>query len=455
MRSSPRMRSRALLVAALIVVGAASPAQTQERRPSREAAVSFWSTFGDPTLEALVARALRANPELRAAEARTESAQAQRRITALDLAPVVTATGGYSRQQLASASFPGPGGSLPDQELWDAGLRLSWDVDVFGRTRRTLEGRGALVDAAETDEEDARVLLAADVAAAYVELRGAQDRLAVARRNAENQRNTLQVTLDRLEGGSGTALDTERAQAQLSSTLAAIPLLETAAAAARNRIDALLGVAPGSTAIDPASASLQLPDTLVLSGTDAMVRSRPDVRSAERLLAASRAFVGAAKADYLPRISVQGVAGYTATAFDALGAGGTRRYAIGPVISWPLFDLGRVHAGVEAARAGEHEAEARYQQVVLNARAELETALVAYHRSTERVAHLEAAAAASERATELARLRFEEGASDFLQVLDAERTQLDAQDMLAVGRTAATSALVAVYRALGGQWPGQ
>lgn len=452
------MRSAAIRlgIAAALALGLVTAAPADATAQDEPEAVAFWSRFGDPTLEGLIARALDANLDLRAAGARVESARAQRLGSALDLAPAITATAGYSRQQLASATFPGPGGgSLPDQELWDAGLRLSWELDVFGRTRRSLQGRNALVDAAEVDVEDVRVLLAAEVAAAYFDLRGADDRLTVARRNAENQRRTLQVTIDRLEAGRGTALDTERARAQLSSTLAAIPLLETAVAAARHRIDALLGRQPGAEPIDFEGRfpSLLLPDTLALTGTEALIRSRPDVRSAERRLAASSAFVGAARADYLPRLSVTGVAGYTAPAFDALGATGTPRYAIGPVISWPLFDLGRVHAGVEAARAEEDEAAARYDQAVLDARAELETALVAYHRSEERLGHLEDAAAASERATELALLRFEEGASDFLQVLDAERTQLDAQDRLAQGRTEATHALVAVYRALGGRWP--
>jgi outer membrane protein, multidrug efflux system len=185
---------------------------------------------------------------------------------------------------------------------------------------------------------------------------------------------------------------------------------------------------------------------------ETLVRQRPDVRAAERQLAASSAFVSAARAEYLPRISLGGAAGYTASALESLGERGSPRYVVGPVISWPLFDLGRVRAGVDAARAGEAEAAARYRQSVLRAQEEVETSRVGYAKSRERLSHLEEAAAASERATELARLRFQEGATGFLEVLDAERTQLEAQDRLAAGRTEATTGLAAVYRALGGSW---
>jgi len=181
-----------------------------------------------------------------------------------------------------------------------------------------------------------------------------------------------------------------------------------------------------------------------------IVRLRPDVRSAERQLAAGGAFVRAAKAAYLPRVSFAGGVGYVSNAFQSLGNTGTPRYAIGPVISWPALNLGRVKAGVDAARAQESEAEARYNQTQLRAMEEIQSSVITYNRARQSLQHLEDAARASERAAGLARLRFEEGASDFLQVLDAERTMLDAQDRRAAGRTAATTGLVAVYRSLGG-----
>jgi outer membrane protein TolC len=193
-----------------------------------------------------------------------------------------------------------------------------------------------------------------------------------------------------------------------------------------------------------------MPDDVVTGPVDSVVLARPDVRASERRLAAETAFVGAARADYLPRVSVGGTAGFTATELDAVGRSGSGRYAIGPVITWPGFNLGRVKAGVDAARALEDEARSRHEQTVLLAREELRTAMVAYEKARERLTRLAEAAAASHRAAELARIRFQGGVADFLQVLDAERSLLAAQDQLAQGRTDAIAALVAVYRAIGG-----
>jgi NodT family efflux transporter outer membrane factor (OMF) lipoprotein len=296
------------------------------------------------------------------------------------------------------------------------------------------------------------VALASQVAGAYFDLRGVQDRLQVARRNAENQRGTLEVTTNRLDAGRGTALDVERAQAQLSTTLAAIPGLEAEVAAAEDRIAVLTGREPGAFAsqLGERTVPVALPESVIVGRADSVARRRPDVRSAEQQVDASGSFVRAAKADYLPRLALAGGAGYTSSRFDALGDAGTPRYTVGPVLSWPAFDIARVRANADAARAVESEAKARYRQTVLRSIGEVKSSVTTYHKSRERLRHLEDAAAASERAAELARLRFTEGASDFLPVLDAERTLLEAQDRLALGRTQATTALVAVYRATGG-----
>lgn len=414
---------------------------------------------GDPVLDELIATALETNPGVRAVEARIDGARAFRFEAALDLGPRVTAVGGYTRQRISGAAFPDFGdGRLPDQDVWEVGTQLRWELDAFGRLRRSLSGRSALVGAAEEDVGAARVRLAAAVATAYHRLHGDEDRLAVARRNAENQRRTLDLTLERLDAGRGTALDTERARAQLSTTLASVPALEASLAASRHRIAVLLGREPG-TAIEelagtgPPRGLPELPDRLAVPDDASLVMERPDVRGAARRRAAREAFVGSAKAEYLPRLSLQGGAGYTAEAFDAIGDSGTFRYGIGAVVEWPLFDLGRVKSRVDAAQAEEAEARELYANTVLEAREEVETSIITYNMARERLRHLADAAAASERATELARLRFESGATDFLQVLDAERRLLEAQDGLSAGRTEAATALVTVFQALGGAWP--
>ena len=443
------------MVVALAALGAAlSPTRVAAQAAQRGAVstdVTFWRSLGDTTLTRLIATALDANRDLRGVEARIQAARAARTDAALDLAPAVTANAGYSRQRMSSAMVPGAVGRPPEQGLWDAGLQLAWEVDVFGRGRRSLQARSALVASAEEDAQDAGVIVVAEVARAYLELRGTRDRLAVGRRNAENQQRTLELTLARLEAGSGTALDTERAQAQLSSTLAGIPMLESAIAAEQYQLAVLVGLQPTADGVQLADATqpLVLPAELELERPDVVVRRRPDVRSAASRTEAGSALVSAAKAGYLPRISIAAGAGYTSSEFDALGNTGTPRYTVGPVISWPLLDLGRVKTDVDEARAHEAEANAQHDQLVLRAHAEIETSRAGYRSARERLHHLEEAAAASERATELARLRFEEGGTDFLEVLDAERRQLEAQDRLAEGRTQAAHWLVRVYRAHG------
>jgi len=434
---------------ALLIIGGAGPARAQE---------AFWKRLGDTTLERLAGEVGKSNHDVLAARARLRGARASRLQAALDFAPTVTATASYTRQRLAAAGFPGGfGTAFPDQNVWDAGLQVSWELDVFGRIRKSTQGRGALIGAAEEDEQDLEVLLSAELATAYFDLRGAQDRLQVARRNAENQQHTLDVTLQRLEAGRGNEFDSERARAQLNSTLAAVPELEASIDAVEHRIAVLVG--RSATGLkqenaEPAPAPFpELPDSVIVPNPDALVRLRPDVRSAERQLAAGNAFVGAAKAAYLPRIALGGGLGYVSSSFDALGNANTPRYAIGPVISWPALNLGRVKAGVDVARAQEAEADAFYRKTQLQASEEIATSVVAYNKARRSLAYLDVAARASERAAALARLRFDEGVTDFLQLLDAERTMLEAQDRLAAGRTTATTGLVAVYRALGGALP--
>jgi outer membrane protein, multidrug efflux system len=447
-RTRWRRRVQTVLAGAVLSAAVAAPAQAQRVERGDPARLAFWHSFGDATLERLVLDALDANRDIQVAQSRIAAARAVRTHAALDLAPTVHAAAGWNLQRLASAVVPGAPGRLPEQELWDAGLQMSWELDVFGRNRRALQAQGALLSATESDARDVELAIAGAVAHTYFELRGVMDRHAVALQNAENQRRTLELTQLRLDAGRGTALDTERAQAQLSSTLAEIPLLEAGASAARHRLAVLLGRQPDELSIEAAGVAA-LP-ALYLHDVSDVVRRRPDVRSAADRTVAGSAFVGAAKAGYLPRLSIAGSAGYTATAFDALGSSGPARYAVGPVLSWPLLDLGRVKTDVDAARALENEAKAQHEQIVLRAHEEVQTAHSAYEAARARLQHLEDAAAASERATHIARLRYQEGTTDFLEVLDAERRQLEAQDRLATGRTDAALRLVVVYRATGG-----
>ncbi len=431
-----------------------APSATVPVVSSDTAAVAqYWRTLGDSTLERLLLQALAGNLDVQAARARIRGARGAKLESSLDFVPTVTAVGGYTRQRIASASFPIGSGGFPDQDIWDAGFDASWELDLFGRIRRSVQARGALVGAAEEDLRNARVSLAAELARVYFDLRGAQEQLAVAQRNGENQRRTLELTRQRLDAGRGTAFDTERALAQLSITLATIPGLEARVAAAQYRLGVLAGRQPGAAAAELAQAAPlpDLPATVAVATPDSLIRRRPDVAAAERRVAAEHAFVGATKAEYLPRLSVGGTAGFTSAEFGDLAGDGTFRYAVGPVITWPALNLGRVKARVDQSRALEEEARAQYNQTVLLALEEVESALVGYRTSLGRVEQFAQAAASSARAAELARLRFTGGVADFLQVLDAERTQLETESQLVQSRTEASTAYAALYKALGGE----
>jgi len=431
--------------------GAATPVVREQAAAA--GTTDYWTQLGDTTLSRLVGEVARANLDVRSAEARVSAARSAKTRSALDLTPGAIVSGGYARQRLSTATFPGATGVFPDQNVWDAGVTASWDLDVFGQIRQTVQAQGALVSVAQEQLRDVQVSLTAELARTYFELRGAQEQLAVARRNADNQRRTFEITKARLDAGRGSSFDTERAQALLSTTLASIPAHEAQVAAAQYRIGVLVGRPPAAVAaeLDQAAPIPALPDVAAIGTPEEVVRGRPDVAAAERLAAAQGALVGAAKASYLPRITLGGSAGYAAPEFRAVGDRSTFRYAVGPVISWPLLNLGRVKAEVDAAAAREDAARLQYRGVVLAAVADLEVTISQYRASRERLARLQEASTASQHAAELALLRFTEGATDLLQVLDAQRTQLDAQDRLAQARIDAAAAYAALYRAVGGR----
>jgi len=444
----------ALALALSLLFVTSAHAQRAERAQANP--LAFWQAVGDTTLVRLLREALAANGDLHAAAARVEEVRAARTDAALALAPTVTATAGYTRQRLPLAAVPGATVRGPDSDYWDAGVEASWEIDVFGRLRRGLRGQNALLGSSEADQRNAQVLVAAELARGYVELRGLQELLAVARQNGTNQERALQLTQQRLEAGRGNELDTERARAQLSLTRATALDLEAQVTAAQYRIAVLAGREPESVVaeLETARPMPALPGIPMPASLDSLARRRPDVVAAERRSAAAKAFHGAAKADYLPRLSLVGGMGLGSSDLDRFGGQGTSRYAVGPVISWPLLNLGRVKAGADAARAQKEAAEAAHRQTVLRASEEIRTATVRYRTAHDRLRLLEDAAAASRRASELALLRFRNGAADFLQVLDADRTRLEAEAQLARARTETGTLLVALYRAFGAEWPG-
>jgi multidrug efflux system outer membrane protein len=429
-------------------VGARATSFNTDAVPSK-----FWTVFNDDVLTGLIEDALSANHDLRIAAARFNEARALRRDAAFDFGPVITANGSALRTRFSDVETNNISSGTGAVDVYDAGFDATWELDIFGRTRRGYEARRAELESTVASLDDALVSVTSEVARNYFELRGLQSRYDVAKRNSEVQGSSLELTQARREAGSGTDLDVARAQSQLSTTLATLPDLEAAITRTKYRIAVLLGRSPGQ--LDARLTPQPLADvpafTPVGDPTE-WLRRRPDVRVAEHNLAADTARIGVAVGDLFPRVSLVGSFGWTALDFDRLGEAGAESYRFGPAISWAIFDLGHVQARIAAANARAEGSLARYEQTVLRALEDTEGALTTYSKALEREASLQEAAQASGVAAGLASVRYEEGVSDFLLVLDAERTQLEAEDRLAQSRADSATALVAVYKALGAGW---
>jgi multidrug efflux system outer membrane protein len=398
--------------------------------------------------------ALTANKDLQRARANLRASRAARRLAGFDLFPTVTAAGSYTHTRESRNQLPAI--ISPDRTLdaADVGFDAFWELDFFGRVRRGIQAAGAEEQASAATLRDVQVTVTAEVARNYFVLRGLQEQLAVATRNADNQTQTLRVTQARLEAGRGTELDSARAEAQLKTTLASIPLLESSTATTIYRLSVLTGRLPDALTADlqVAEPLRDLPSLNAVGDPATLLRRRPDIRVAERSLAASTARIGVAIGDLFPKVTFTGSVGYNAATFGGLGKRGSDTYSVGPAISWAAFDLGRVGARIKIAHAQADADLAAYEASVLGALEETEGALLTYGRAQSRRELLTQAANASERAADLARQRFQGGLTDFVNVLDAEREALAVEDSLAQSRTQTATALVAVYKALGGGW---
>ena len=416
--------------------------------------ITWWRGFNDVKLNELVDRALTHNHDLRIATANVREARALRRFNQFDLLPVIDANAGFNKSRASAASAPFLPDSALETELYDAGFDAAWELDFFGRVRRSIQASTAELQAAEASRRDVQVSLISEVARNYFELRGTQNELAVAHRNVTNQLQTVVITQARLEGGSGTELDVARARAQWNATRATIPPLETAFARAAHRLAVLTGHQPTELLDDLKKAAPlpPLPSLVSIGDPESLLRRRADVRAAERRLAAATARIGIVTADLFPRVTFNGSVALQATSISDLGKAGTETWGFGPRITWAALDLGHVRARIRAADARAEAALAGYERTVLTTLEETENALVDFGREEARQSYLREAVEASETAAALARQRFEAGATDFLIVLDAERVHLEATDQLARSQTRTATALIAVYKALGGGW---
>jgi multidrug efflux system outer membrane protein len=432
-----------------------APPRWSEAPAAPAATGTWWRSFEDPLLSSLVERALAANLDLRIAAARVEEARALRGVAGAARWPQLDAGGSYRRLHDAerrdrdSGGGGGSGDSFTVRDSFETSLGLLFDPDVFGGIRRSVEAADADFEATRAAESALRVRLIGDVAGEYVELRALQgERLATAR-NLEAQRETLALTEARLRAGLASDLDVERSRALVATTRSELPVLDAAARAAAYRLGVLLGSAPGELLGElgeagpipraPAGAAAGLPLELLAR--------RPDVRQAERELAAATARIGEAEAELYPRFTLVGSLGVAAS--ESID-GWSRFTSLGPSVDWPVFAGGRIRANIDAQEARREQAYARYLLTVRTALEEVERAWARYERESERRDALAAAVESNRIAAELASRLYANGLGDFLEVLDAERAQLLTERLLTRSDASLAAYLVDLYVALGG-----
>lgn len=409
----------------------------------------WWQQLHDPLLSDLIDEALRNSPDMRSAQAKLREARARRDLADANLFPALGVSLGAGRSKGSAATGTGATGNL-----FNAGFDASWEPDVFGGQRRALEAAEADADATLANLRGAQVSLSAEVALNYVQLRSYQIRLDIARSNLATQRETLQITEWREQAGLVTTLEVEQARSNLQQTQASIPALSTGLTKAENRLAILLGKFPAAlhdklAAPAPLPA---LPNEIALGIPADTLRQRPDVQAAERAVAAETARIGQDTAALYPSFTLSGSLGWNAFTASALGAGSSLAGSLSASIAQTIFDAGRVRSVIRAQNAVQEQAVIAYEKTVLNALEDVEDSLAVYANNRERELALQQAASSARTAAQLARQRYDSGLIDFQSVLDTERTRLSSEDNLASAETDELSALIALYKAMGGGW---
>ncbi len=412
----------------------------------------WWTTMDDPLLNHLIQRARENNLDLRIAFARILEARALRGVATGERYPDVDGTGFLSRDRASESLFPNTAGLPRTDTTGGLGVDASWEIDFWGRIRRSIEASDAALEASVEDYRDVLVLLFSEVASVYTDVRIAQERIRFAEANAESQLGSVDLTRTRYDAGIAPQLDVRQAELNLASTNSVIPALESSMMLSIHRLSVLLGEPPATLygLLLESEPLPQVPAEIALGIPADVVRQRPDVRSAERDVAAESARVGIATADLYPRFSLSGTFGFSAS--NDLFDSGNRVWGLGPSFRWNLFDGGRVRGQILAQEARLEQAVARYEQTVLFALEEVENAVVSYLKEDERRQDLQDAVLAAEQSVELVNVLYRTGVTDFQNVLDAERTLFLRQDDLAESQGLVVRNYISVYRALGGGW---
>ncbi|MCA8981763.1 MAG: efflux transporter outer membrane subunit [Planctomycetes bacterium] len=412
---------------------------------------TWWTVFGDPTLDALIDRAAAGNLNLEIAAARVREARALRRIVKADRVPTVDLTGEAGRTKLSDSVDPFARGAYDSYRL---DFQASWELDVWGRVRSSVDAAGADIQATEEALRDLLVLLYAEVAINYVDLRTYQARLRFAEGNVAAQESTLKLVNDRFDAQLVPALDIRQAEMNLARTQSLLPTLHQNSARAAHRIAVLLGSEPGAVyELLEQTGAIPASDAAVQVGIPAEVlRRRPDIRQAERALAAQTARIGVAEANLYPQFALTGRFGWDALNGSDLFTSGTQAWGISIPFRWNLFDRGRIKGDIAAQEARADALQAGYEQTVLLALEEVENSMVSLTTERDRVGYLQASADAAQQAVELVRELYNAGLKDFQPVLDSERTLAEQQDALASSQGLVARELIGLYTALGGGW---
>jgi len=436
----------------------AAGASAVNAEPAAADIASFWRGFNDAVLNGLIDRALAANGDVRLAQARLQEARANQAEADAAARPGLGISSDVTRAVRPITQQPGASRSDRTGTTYDASFLANWELDLFGRYRLGSEAAAARRDASQFSVHAAQTSVAAEVARNYLELRGAQQRQRIAEAALVNQREALRITQVRYDVGRGTQLDLLRAQVLVANTEAALPALQQGIERTVFRIATLVAQPPRAV-LAQLAAPAPLPGLPVTDlarlpvGTpEQWLQRRPDLLGAERELAAATASVGVARTELFPRLSLSGLLGLNAATFSNLGRAESAVYSLGVGLTWTPFDLGAIRARIGASEARAQQSLANYELAVALALEETEGAFSSYSRSAQRAERQAAAAASAQEAARLARVRFGAGASDFSVVLDAERDVLNSEDALMQSRTATATALVNVYRALGGGW---
>lgn len=437
----------------------AGPTPTPTTQPATLAEkdlAHWWTVFEDQALTSLVERAVESNLDLKLAEARIRQARAARGVAVSGIGPTVDATSSLRRSQSPGVSDANGGrdmeGSVANQYL--VGFDASWELDIFGGVRRGIEAADADLQAAMENRLDTLVTLTAEVARNYIDLRTFQQQIAIARQNLKAQEHSAKLTRQRFQVGFVSGLDVANAEAQVATMTAQIPLLEASAQQTIYSLSVLLGREPAALLqeLSPTSEIPAAPPSVPVGIPSDLLRRRPDIRRAEAEIHAATARIGVSTADLFPKFTIFGSVGFQASALSSLVGPVSRFWSFGPSVSWEVFDTGRIQANIELNKALQGQSAIMYRQTVLAALEEVENALIASAKEQEHRKALVDAVAANQKAVELAIKLYIEGQTDFLNVLQAQRSLYASEDSLVQSTRTVSTNLVALYKALGGGW---